>query len=236
MWVGEGAGEWPSPRLADDRQPCSQPQARGARGNCGLASAAFQAPPGRWAVGYRVPSLRTHIRGQRMKLRGLGPAVGGPWGLGGTAWARVSLSTGPILRGVVEMLREDPISSAHHRLTQPCREAQWSWYLFSCWGYRGHGPGHTVAQLAAEPWPLSPGLPLPSQWAGSWLEGRCPGTPPPLPSSPRSLGGERRGKVASQTRGCTTRTMRGRGPGAQLCLHRARAHLPPVPPGRCGPA
>lgn len=170
------------------------------------------------------------------EAQGPGPSSGGSLGAG-----RHSLGTSfsvhwPHPSGVVEMLREDPISSAHHRLTQPCQEAQWSWYLFSCWGYRGHGPGHTVAQLAAEPWPLSPGLPLPSQWAGSWLEGRCPGTPPPLPSSPRSLGGERRGKVASQTRGCTTRTVRGRGPGAQLCLHRARAHLPPVPPGRCGPA
>lgn len=83
-------------------------------------------------------------------------------------------------------------------------------------------------------WPLSPGLPLPSQWAGSSLEGGCPGTPPPSPDSPvcpRTLGRERRGKAVSQTHGRTTGTVRGARPRGSAV---PSSH--PVPPGRCGPA
>lgn len=101
----------PSPCLAKDRQPSSQPHTCGTQGNR-LRVSSFQGPI--WELvgggGCRVSPLRRRIEGRGQSSEGSEPSTGGPWGLGGRAWARVSLAAVPhiLFLAVAKMLGVDP--------------------------------------------------------------------------------------------------------------------------------
>lgn len=113
MWVREGVGERPSPQpLSGKGQAAKLPASH--LWDTGKQAQSQQLPGPHLGAGggggCRVSPLRRRIEGRGQSSEGSEPSTGGPWGLGGRAWARVSLAAVPhiLFLAVAKMLGVDP--------------------------------------------------------------------------------------------------------------------------------